>query len=174
MIEKKRALGGFTIVELLIVIVVIAILAAISIVAFTGIQQRARDTHRKSDLSTLAKAIQVYQVDNGDYVESECGNPSYPGSGWLHSDYDGAANPYRPIYACLIAAKALERPLLDPSGLNACSGTDCHAYMKVSCAAGTWVLANLETLPQDATFMDDKCITNWDTAYGINYAVRVD
>ena len=35
---------GFTIVELLIVIVVIAILAAITIVAYTGIQNRAYDT----------------------------------------------------------------------------------------------------------------------------------
>jgi prepilin-type N-terminal cleavage/methylation domain-containing protein len=40
---------GFTIVELLIVIVVIAILAAISIVAYTGIQNRANDAALQSD-----------------------------------------------------------------------------------------------------------------------------
>lgn len=40
----KRNTRGFTIVDLLIVIVVIAILAAITIVAFNGIQQRARNT----------------------------------------------------------------------------------------------------------------------------------
>ncbi|MCA9336234.1 prepilin-type N-terminal cleavage/methylation domain-containing protein, partial [Candidatus Saccharibacteria bacterium] len=47
---RKHRLSGFTIVELLIVIVVLAILAAITIVAYNGIQQRSRDSIRKSDL----------------------------------------------------------------------------------------------------------------------------
>ena len=176
MIQNSTKRGGFTIVELLIVIVVIAILAAISVVAYTGIQQRARDTQRKSDLSNLSKAIKLYQVDRGDYAQAGCGSGS--GSGWLHSDYDGASGPYLPINTCLINAGTLQKPLVDPSGLNACSnGADCHAYMKMSCSTGTWVLANLETVAQDSTFMDDKCAglyASWDAAYGINYAVKVD
>lgn len=58
---------GFTIVELLIVIVVIAILAAISIVAFTGIQQRGRDSERASDASNLVKALTAYTADGNDW-----------------------------------------------------------------------------------------------------------
>jgi prepilin-type N-terminal cleavage/methylation domain-containing protein len=58
---------GFTIVELLIVIVVIAILAAISIIAYNGIQDRAKTTNIKSDLNSLNKAIQLYYADNGLY-----------------------------------------------------------------------------------------------------------
>ena len=54
---------GFTIVELLIVIVVIAILAAISIVAFTGIQQRGRDSAKASDASNIAKALTAMTTD---------------------------------------------------------------------------------------------------------------
>lgn len=50
---------GFTIVELLVVIVVIAILAAISVVAYTGIQNRAHDTAVQSDLSQIHKQLQV-------------------------------------------------------------------------------------------------------------------
>jgi prepilin-type N-terminal cleavage/methylation domain-containing protein len=50
---------GFTIVELLIVIVVIAILAAISIVAFTGIQDRAQNTAKIQAAQQLAKAFDV-------------------------------------------------------------------------------------------------------------------
>lgn len=59
--------GGFTIVELLIVIVVIGILAAITIVAFNGIQARAAYTAYKSDIQSINKAIQLYYADNGSY-----------------------------------------------------------------------------------------------------------
>ena len=60
---------GFTIVELLIVIVVIAILAAISVVAYNGIQQRARDSERISELKSIAKAIEMFNIYNGRYPE---------------------------------------------------------------------------------------------------------
>lgn len=49
--------SGFTIVELLIVIVVIGILAAITIVAYNGIQDRARSGKAKADINQLAKAM---------------------------------------------------------------------------------------------------------------------
>ena len=62
--KNKR---GFTIVELLIVIVVIAILAAISIVAYNGIQQRGRMATRASDVSSIQKALEIYRADNGVY-----------------------------------------------------------------------------------------------------------
>lgn len=55
---------GFTIVELLIVIVVIAILAAITIVAYTGIQNRAYDTSVQSDLSAIARKYELYKADS--------------------------------------------------------------------------------------------------------------
>ena len=54
---------GFTIVELLIVIVVIGILAAIVIVAYNGVQERARASSASSALSQAAKKIAVWQVD---------------------------------------------------------------------------------------------------------------
>ena len=60
--QSKR---GFTIVELLIVIVVIAILAVISIVAFTGIQQRGRDSQRASDSTNIVKALTTIVTDGG-------------------------------------------------------------------------------------------------------------
>lgn len=63
----KKSRSGFTIVELLIVIVVIAILAAITIVAYNGIQQRARDSQRKQDVATIQKALEMYYMDNGKY-----------------------------------------------------------------------------------------------------------
>lgn len=86
---KKTA--GFTIVELLIVIVVIGILAAITIVAFNGVQARSRDTARITKVKDIAKALELYKVDNGRYPpildgrgqESTCGSQT---ENWGHCD----------------------------------------------------------------------------------------
>lgn len=58
---------GFTIVELLIVIVVIGILAAITIVAYNGIQNRAKDTKYKGTADTIIKKIEGVNADTGNY-----------------------------------------------------------------------------------------------------------
>lgn len=62
---------GFTIVELLIVIVVIGILAAITIVAYNGVQDRARNGQRLSDMSAIVKALEIYKVQNGKYPDPQ-------------------------------------------------------------------------------------------------------
>lgn len=59
---------GFTIVELLIVIVVIAILAAISVAAYTGIQNRAYDSSIQSDLKSLASKLEIFKIDSSSSI----------------------------------------------------------------------------------------------------------
>ena len=72
---------GFTIVELLIVMVVIAILAAISIVAYNGIQERATNSRRLSDVKTIEKALELYKNDKGFYPTAQ----SNTTGGWERS-----------------------------------------------------------------------------------------
>lgn len=65
--QNKQRIKGFTIVELLVVIVVIAILAAISIVSYAGIQQQVKNTAIVSAAQQTYKAIQAYVSANGVY-----------------------------------------------------------------------------------------------------------
>ncbi|OYX38072.1 hypothetical protein B7Z00_02470 [Candidatus Saccharibacteria bacterium 32-50-10] len=72
---------GFTIVELLIVIVIIAILATVTVVAFNGTQLRARDSIRANDIAYIRKMLLAYQVDNGGLPRTATYGGAGPG-GW--------------------------------------------------------------------------------------------
>lgn len=75
---------GFTIVELLIVIVVIGILAAIVIVAYNGVQTRARDSQRAQDIASIKKTLLMYDTVHGGLPTTT----SYGGNGlggWNYS-----------------------------------------------------------------------------------------
>ena len=61
----RKSVTGFTIVELLIVVVVIAILATISIVAYSGIQSRAKHTQQVAEVDRIGRAIQLWIAENG-------------------------------------------------------------------------------------------------------------
>ena len=63
----QKPARGFTIVELLIVIVVIAVLAAITVIAYNGIQQRANNTAIIQAVGQTIKSIQAYKAQEGDY-----------------------------------------------------------------------------------------------------------
>lgn len=58
---------GFTIVELLIVVVVIAILAAITIVSYNGITTKAKDSSAKAAASSIQKKAELYFAEHGNY-----------------------------------------------------------------------------------------------------------
>lgn len=67
MISLNKQNKGFTIVELLIVIVVIGILAGLVITTYNGIQQKARNTERTTDLKTFQSQLEAYNANNGRY-----------------------------------------------------------------------------------------------------------
>ncbi len=73
---------GFTLIELLIVIAIIGILSVVSMVNYIEIRQKARDSKRKSDLSQIQSALDLFRADNGSYPVSlpGCGMPITGGS----------------------------------------------------------------------------------------------
>ncbi len=66
-LSRNGAIQAFTLIELLIVVAIIAILAAIAVPNFLEAQARSKVSRVKSDLRVLASALQMYQMDNGDY-----------------------------------------------------------------------------------------------------------
>ena len=162
----KRNTRGFTIVELLIVIVVIGILAAITVVAYNGTQQRARDTRRQDDVGVITKALELYYIDNGKYP---AGSGSTVINNFWSTTADGSwsalATALRPYLAQLPpdpVSTASGDPL-SPSGYN-------YAYFAGSyCGAGTYqmyiLVYRLEGQAQKDTF-NGSCATNPLGPYG--------
>lgn len=135
-----RDSSGFTIVELLIVIVVIGILAAISIVAYNGVQNRARDTQRVQDLRNITKALEAYKTVTGTYPSAVV----TPNAGGWEVSHDGtnATN----FLSALTTSNTISKVPVDPrnsgtvtgpSSLDPSWSTTDRFYFYYRYAAGT-------------------------------------
>ena len=100
-VEQNQA-RGFTIVELLIVVVVIAILAAITIVSYNGIQNRAHDTTVQSDLRNYGIKINNYYSEFNSYPAANASNLGSLGltvaKGSYGTNYYSGGNYYNFLY----------------------------------------------------------------------------
>lgn len=94
--------SGFTIVELLIVIVVVGILTAITVVAFNGIQTRAANAQTHSIVSTHAKTLRLYLTQAGSYPPGLTSRACFDGTascwaGAVQADSDTLVNALKSI-----------------------------------------------------------------------------
>jgi prepilin-type N-terminal cleavage/methylation domain-containing protein len=69
-----------TLVEILVVIIIIGVLAAIAIATFTSQKAKATDAKAKSNLVLAQKAIETYYIDHGTYEGSNTSPPPDPNS----------------------------------------------------------------------------------------------
>ena len=65
--NKQNNNSGFTLIEILIVVAIIAILAAIAIPNFLAAQIRAKVSRAQAELQTLATSLEAYYIDQNDY-----------------------------------------------------------------------------------------------------------
>jgi type II secretion system protein G len=72
---------GFTLIELMIVIVIMGLLVVIGIFAFISSKQKGNDSRRKADLTNIAKALEMYYNDNGTYPTESSGKISMTACG---------------------------------------------------------------------------------------------
>jgi prepilin-type N-terminal cleavage/methylation domain-containing protein len=125
MVSLKQRQSGFTIVELLIVIVIIGILATLVIVTFSGVQQRARDSERKTDINAIAGQLEAVYAKTG----------TYPTLAQLNDNADGG---WQDVNEFRLDDKAFADPS-NPSatdlGTAATSGTTAtYGYVPTGCA----------------------------------------
>jgi type IV pilus assembly protein PilA len=66
--SRLRAEDGFSLVEILVVILIIGVLAAIALPAFLNQRSKAQDSHAKTSATTAAKAISVWQTEHDSYA----------------------------------------------------------------------------------------------------------
>lgn len=119
--------GGFTIVELLIVIVVIGILAAITTSVFNGVQKRARDSQRAQDISAIKKSLLLYNSAHGGVQRTY----SYAGNGTGGWNYSAGSN-----WLSFLEDEYGEMPV-DPLNLGASSSAADSSYRYFCYNAGT-------------------------------------
>jgi type II secretion system protein G len=65
--RKNTSQAGFTLIEILVVMVIIAIVAAIGLGSFQSSQLKGRDASRKSDVAQIGSALETYYNDVGQY-----------------------------------------------------------------------------------------------------------
>ncbi len=105
---KFRTSSAFTIVELLVVIVVIAILAAITIVSYNGITERTVIAAISSDLKNAATKLEMGKAENSSYTEDQSSLPKSPDTSYQFT-VDNAQNP---PYYCLTATSSKSNKLV--------------------------------------------------------------
>lgn len=130
--SRMQRRHGFTVVELLVVIVVIGILAAITIVAYNGIQSRAIAASLTSDLDNASKLLKLDQVTGSAYPVTLAlanGGKGIPSSSGTSFDYvvNNSANPQT---FCIVATKGGLSYKITNDGSSS-SGT-CSAYNLVA------------------------------------------
>ena len=121
--DIKTKNQGFTIVELLIVVVVIAILAAITIVSYNGITARANTSTAQSLASNVAKKAELYATDDA--------NVSYPLAG---SDLTNSANSSKAYYIPSTSVSFTAGPTTLPTNTN---GKTTVRFLKCAATAQT-------------------------------------
>lgn len=105
MTSLKRKQGGFTIIELLIVIIVIGILATLVITTFSGIQRNARNRTREADINAMHSQLEYYYGQNDVYPTLANMNDAAFRSASLKGLESGAlSDPSNPTVETLVAS----------------------------------------------------------------------
>lgn len=123
MVSLKKQ-KGFTLVELLIVIIIIGILATLVIVTFTGVQQKARDSKRQTDLNAVDSHVEAFYAQYAFYPTlADMQSSSFLSTFMKGLDPNALVDPKGGSLAASATASSYGYVASDNTGGNACSNT---------------------------------------------------
>ncbi|MCA9336493.1 MAG: prepilin-type N-terminal cleavage/methylation domain-containing protein [Candidatus Saccharibacteria bacterium] len=182
----RKNKSGFTLIELLVVIVIIGILVGITLFVYRGAQGRARDAQRKTDIANIAKAMELYYVDNGYY-------PPATGSTAINP-YWAASNDlsWTTLNNLMVGANAIDNLPVDPKNSPTGSSvlTTNKSNQSYAIYVNTWnycgsgigqmylIVYRLESGPKEGQSAGSPCNLsvnttdigpNYSTDYGVSY-----
>ena len=139
---KKTINRGFTIVELLVVIVVIGILAAITMVSYSGITTKASTTAAQANAASVKQVIETFYADNG----TNAGNGSWPANAAAVTTYSGTATALAKLPASITLSAGTV-------ALNATNGKTTVTYMPLATPANGGCIAYFNFSDSSLDFM---------------------
>lgn len=89
---RRSSNHGFSLIEIVTVIIVISILATITIVYYSSTRAQADDTRRLNDMKMIAKALEMYRIKNGSYPPNQ--SSSWARSNVLGDNFIAELKPY--------------------------------------------------------------------------------
>jgi len=144
MISLKKRNQGFTIVELLIVIVVIGILALLVITTYSGIQAKARNAKRQTDIQSLQTQLEAFFSQNGYYPSlADMNSSTWLGTNMKSLDQNALIDPSNPTQSKTLlgspAAKSYSYKVTQSDGSTSCESDDttCAQYTLTATYEGT-------------------------------------
>lgn len=144
MISLKKRNQGFTIVELLIVIVVIGILALLVITTYSGIQAKARNSKRQTDIQSVQTQLEAFFSQNGYYPSlTDMNSSSWLATNMKSLDQTALTDPSNPTQSkTLVAAptaKSYSYQVTQSDGSTSCESDDttCAKYTLTAEYEGT-------------------------------------
>jgi prepilin-type N-terminal cleavage/methylation domain-containing protein len=139
---------GFTLIELLIVMTVLGILAGLALASYGGVQEKARDSKRKQELSALKKALNLYADNNNGVFPGQS-----PGTLCIITTQGGSwqASGCSVDMQALLVSQYIAKLPLDPSANNSTQyygyatsmwcGPDSCSLSDASCVPPPWTTA---------------------------------
>lgn len=136
----KSSARGFTLVELLVSIAIIAVLSVIGLTLFSTAQQAARDAKRRQDLKAIAAALEQYKIINGSYPMT---------TGWILST-DGNS------WTGILSSSYINSMPLDPTNSGGAPHSGGYTYAYYDTTGADFLLEALLESP-NITDLRTKC-----------------